>query len=133
MDFKNNIYRFCNFSAKKTGKQATEEREIFRKTLFAFRVLGKSRIIKCITTVYPNLKTDRRNIDLIYAINFLEFFEIILLCAAEKALTLKKADEARKLEEKKSIATTEIQLSFTNSKVLRKDISRKKKNKSFVS
>lgn len=87
--------------------------------------------MKCITAVYPHLKTERKNMDLSYNINFLEFYEIILLCAAEKAQKIKRVEEAKKLEEKKSIAATEIQLTVTNSKVMKKDMSRKKKMKSF--
>lgn len=106
------------------------EIDIFRKTLFTFRHLGRNKIVKCITNVYPNVRTSEHLIDLNYKINFLEFYEILLLCTVEKIEDAKKLEELKKLDQKKSLGVTE-NISINYSKNIRRDTSKKKKIRSF--
>lgn len=63
-----------------------------------------------------------------YKINFLEFYELILLCTLEKIPIMKKAEL-----EKKSLAETELSMSLANKKISKKDTARKKNTKSSAS
>lgn len=128
----NEIIPFKLIFSVKTVHVAEEQSEtdIFRKTLFTFRHLGRYKVVKCVTTVYPNVRITEHLIDLNYKINFLEFYEILLLCTAEKIGEDKRLHELKKVEQKKSTAMTEL-LSASNSRSIRKETSKKRKTKSF--
>lgn len=56
----------------------------------------------------PSIKTENEGFNLNYKLNFLEFYEILLLCANEKAGNIRRGDQIKSKNEKEIGIKTSI-------------------------
>lgn len=105
------------------------KRDPFYQDLYVFRKLGAKKIVQCLTETCPLISSEGVIINMEYPLSFLEFYEVLLLCAkslVEKEQQIKEAKQSSALPEKSSVVASPRQ-NLQSKKVSKKNVKDKKR------
>lgn len=101
--------------------------------MITFRSLGVRTILKCLIEVCPQIYQDDMVVSINHSLSFLEFYEVLLLCAHEMVEKNKKEkqaalEELAKVEEQSEKAESEHNITtFASEKKISKRNSKEKR------
>lgn len=107
--------------------QTTVIGDPFYQNLITFRRLGIKTVLKCLAEICPQIYQEGKIVNVDHLLSFLEFYEVLLLCAYKLVDKEYKENEKRSLEETVTLKTDDAINSLDQKKQqLQKD---KKKTK----
>lgn len=93
--------------------ESVEYEDPFFKDLITFRRLGIKTIVQCLADVCPQICQDGTVVMIDYPLSFLEFYEVLLLCAyklVDRKLKQKEAlEEQARLEQQSNVTLTDLE------------------------